>query len=324
MPPPPATRTSRCEYCFALLAPGPGGWRPAAVDAPEEPYLDPHLQRVWIGGHRYALLGRIAQGESTDVFLARRDGRLTERVLIKFLRTDGDEDLLENERRVLEFLEKSRFQGSQYFVPQLPQRIDSGLARLGKNGSEGNRRASVIRWRSGFVHSMNDVFATHSSGIVPEASVWMWKRMLELLGWIHKSGFVHGAILPQHTLIHARDHGVVFAGWSAAAAIGKPILAVNPQMREYYPDSVLQGAPASPRMDLAMSARVLLKALGGSTVRASSRVPEPLARLLENHARGDGQWGDDAWAVRDELDNTARRVFGPPKFIPFLMPGWKS
>lgn len=324
MPPPPATRTSRCGYCFALLAPGPGGWQPAAVDTAEEPYLDPHLQRVWLGGHRYALLGRLAQGESTDVFLARRDGRLTERVLIKFLRTDVDEDLLQNEWRVLETLEKSQYQGSPYFVPMLPQRIDSGVARLGKNGNEGDRRASVVRWRSGFVHTMNDVFAAHSSGILPEASVWMWKRMLEMLGWVHKNGFVHGAILPQHTLIHARDHGVVFAGWSAATAIGKPISVINPQLREYYPDLVWQGVAASPRIDLTMSARLVLKALGGSALRAPSRVPEALAKLLETQARGDWQWADDAWTVRDELDNTARRVFGPPKFIPFSMPGWKS
>lgn len=324
MPPPPATRTSRCGYCSALLAPGPGGWQPAAIDAHPEPLLDPHLHRVWVGGHRYALLGRIAQGESTDVFLARRDGRLTERVLIKFLRTDGDEDLLDNERRVIEALEKSRYQGAPYFVPLLPQRVDSGLARLGKNGNEGEKRASVVRWRSGFVHSMNDVFTTHSSGIIPEASVWMWKRMLEMLGWVHKSGFVHGAILPQHTLLHARDHGVVFVGWSAATAIGKNILALNPKAREYYPDFVWQGAPAIPRTDIAMSARIVLKALGGKVDRAPSRVPEPLARLLEGHANGTGHLPDDAWATRDDLDNTARQVFGPPKFFPFSMPGWKS
>ncbi len=324
MPPPPAARTQRCGYCSALLAPGPGGWLPAAAEAREEPLLDPHRDRVWIGGHRYALLGRLAQGESSDIFLARRDGRLTERVIIKVLRTSGDEDLLENEFRVLETLEKSHAQGAPYFSLMLPQRVDTGVARLGKHGSEGERRAAVYRWRSGFVHSMNDVFAAHNSGIIPEASVWMWKRMLETLGWVHKSGFVHGAILPQHTLVHARDHGVVFVGWSAAVSLGKRLLVTNPALREYYPDGVWQGAPATPRTDLTMSARVLLKALGGSVDRAPSRVPAPLARLLEKHARGEPHAPDDAWAVRDELDAVARQVFGPPKFIPFTMPGWKS
>lgn len=324
MPPPPATRTQRCGYCAALLAPGPGGWQAAPVNAQEEPILDPHRQRIWVGGHRYALYGRIAQGESSDVFLAQRDGRLTERVLVKLLRCDADQDLLDNERQVLESLGKSRAQGASYFTLMLPQHVDSGIARLGKRGDEGDRRASVLRWRSGFIHSMLDVFDAHSSGIMPESSVWMWKRMLETLGWVHKSGFVHGAILPQHTLVHARDHGIVFVGWSSAVPMGKPLVATNSALRAYYPDAVWQGAPASARTDLTMSARVLLKALGGSLDRAPSNVPEPLARLLEGHARGESRLPDDAWAVRDELDRIARQVFGPPKFIPFTMPGWKS
>ncbi len=324
MPPPPATRTQRCGYCNVVLAPGPGGWRPAAVDAHEDPILDPLRQRIWVRGHRYAVLGRIAQGESCDVFLARRDGRITESVLIKVLRADGDEGLLDNEQTVLEALEKSRAQGAPYFSSLVPQYVDSGTGRLGIRGDEGQRRISVMRWRSGFVHTMNDVFAAHPSGISPETSVWMWKRMLEIMGWVHKSGFVHGAILPQHTLVHARDHGIVFVGWSCAVALGKPLVATNALLREYYPDAVWQGGATSARTDITMSARLLLKALGGTANRAPSNTPAPLAQLLEGHAQGDQFLPNDAWAVRDMLDQTARKVFGPSRFIPFVMPGWKS
>jgi hypothetical protein len=294
------------------------------VDAREEPITDPHRMRIWVGGMRYAILGRIARGESCDVFLARRDGRLSERVLVKMLHTQDDADLLDNEQRALEMLEKSTAQGAPYFSGLLPQRVATGVARLGLRGDEGERRVSVMRWRSGFVHTFTDVFGAHSSGIAPEATVWMWKRMLENLGWVHKSGFVHGAILPQHTLVHARDHGVVFVGWSCSVPIGKKLPATSSAFREFYPDGVWQGAPAHTRTDLTMSARLLLKALGGSVDRAPSSIPGPLAQLLEGHARGDSRLPDDAWAVRDELDSVARRVFGPPKYIPFAMPGWKS
>lgn len=305
-----------------LLAPGPGGWRPAAADAQEEPLVDPLKERIWVRGHRYAILGRLAQGESTDVFVARRDGRLTEKVLLKVLRSHEDEGLLDNEQRVLEALEKSHAQGASYFSSMIPQRVDSGQGRLGLRGDQGQRRVVVFRWRSGFVHSMNDVFATHKSGILAESSVWMWKRMLETLGWVHKSGYVHGAILPQHTLVHSRDHGVAFVGWTTAVPIGNRLLAVNPEYRQYYPDEVFDGGRANERTDITMSARILLKALGGSMVQAPSNVPRPLGELLEGHARGDKFLPNDAWAVRDALDQTAGRVFGPPKFIPFSMPGW--
>jgi len=321
MPPPPSTRTQRCGYCSALLAPGPGGWRAAAVDPSEEPLLEPHRPRVWAGGLRYAILGRIARGEACDVFLARRDGRLTERVLIKILRSSGDADLLDREQRALETLEKSRAQGAPYFARLLPQRVDHGVLRLGMHGAEGERRASVFRFRSGFVHTMDDVFSAHPSGVSAETSVWLWKRILETLGWVHQSGLVHGALLPQHLLVHARDHGVAIVGWSCASSPGDKLPATNASLRAYYPDDVWRGEPASTRVDLCMSARVLLKALGGSVDRAPSSTPAPLARLLESHARGEARVAD-AWLVRDELDRVAREVFGPPRFVPFAMPGW--
>lgn len=320
LPPPSASRAQRCGYCAALLAPGPGGWKPVAQEAREEPLLDPERTRMWIGGHRYAVLGRIARGEGCDVFLGRRDGRLTERVLLKVLRAGGDLDLLEREQAVLASLAKSRASGSSHFTRLVPQRIAHGVARLGLHGEAGERRVSVMRWRSGFVHTMRDVLEVHRGGIEPAASVWMWKRVLEQLGWVHRSGWVHGAVLPEHLVVHARDHGVVLVGWSRAVPPGEPLVALTAGAEADYPRDAWAGAPVSARTDLAMSARVMLRALGGEPERAPSSVPAPLAALLEETARSPAS--DDAWALVDRLDATAREVFGPPRFVPFAMPGW--
>lgn len=320
LPPPPATRTQRCGYCATLLAPGPGGWQPAAQEVREEPLVDPERTRLWVGGLRYAVLGRIARGEGCDVFLARRDGRLTERVLIKVLRAGGDRDLLEREQVVLESLESSRAAGAPHFSRLIPQRVAHGVARLGLHGDGGERRVSVMRWRSGFVHTMGDVLDVHRSGVTPETSVWMWKRTLEQLGWVHRSGWVHGAVLPEHLIVHARDHGVVLVGWSRAVRPGEPLVAVTAGAEAMYPRGVWEGAPVSTRTDLAMSARVVLRVLGGEPERAPGSVPAPLASLLEETARGEGE--GDAWALKDRLDAAAREAFGPPRFVPFEMPGW--
>lgn len=274
MPPPSATRSERCKFCSMLLAPGPGGWRAAPADAPEEPLLDPHLPRLWVGGLRYAVMGRL-RGR---VYRARRDARITEHVLLKF----GERDRLEREQTVLAELERSEVQGAAHFTRLLPQRVDHGVARLGMNGRDGESFCTVLRWRSGFVHTFEDVLEVHSSGVAPEHSVWMWKRILELLGWVHRNGIVHGAIRPEHLILHARDHGVVLAGWSSAT----------------------RGAPGA---DLAASAAVIQRVIGAEP-------PAPLARLL--HEAGSAS---DAWALKDRLDAVAREVFGPPRFVPFEM-----
>jgi len=137
------------------------------------------------------------------------------------------------------------------------------------------------------VHTFADVAAAHPHGIPAAASVWLWKRVLEQLGWVHRAGFAHGALSAPHLLVHARDHGVALLGWSHA---------VPP-------------TPSARAADLAASAHCVL------TLLRDGATPEPLARLLRTPA-------DDAWQVRDQLDATARQVFGPPKYIPLPMPGW--
>jgi hypothetical protein len=144
-----------------------------------------------------------------------------------------------------------------------------------------------MRWRSGFIHTFDDVFSAYSGGIPPESSIWMWKRMLELLGWVHRSGWSHGAVTPAHLLLHARDHGVVLVGWSRATPT--------------------RNAAA----DISATASVLQRALG------SQRVPAALADLLAQTVKSPPS---DAWALKEALDRTARDAFGPPKYIPFAMP----
>jgi len=292
LPAPSATRTERCKFCSLLLAPGPGGWRAAPADVPEEPLLEPHLPRLWVGGFRYAVRGRLAHGDASDVYRARRDARLTEHVLLKIARTEADVARLEREQETLTTLEQSRVQGAAHFTRLLPQRVDHGIARLGMNGRDGECRCTVLRWRSGFVHTFEDVLRAYGSGVPAESSVWMWKRVLELLGWVHENGIIHGAINASHMLLHARDHGVLLCGWSSAAR-------------------------GEPKTDLAMSARAILQALGGTAT------PEPLASLLQVHANQEAGAETNAWALKDRLDAVAREVFGPPRFVAFEMPGWR-
>jgi len=88
---------------------------------------------------------------------------------------------------------------------------------------------------------------------------------------------------------------------------------------------VWAGGPASRATDLAMSARCVLWLVGSGQLRdASSSMPAPLAALLMRCAGDDaGGWGD-GWALRDELDRVAREAYGPPRYVPFPMPGWGS
>jgi hypothetical protein len=274
--------------------------------------------RVQVAGFSYRVLGRIAQGESTDVFLAERAQSITERVILKVLRHDADADFVEREWHALSTLHRES--PADEMKRRLPALV--GRGKLVMDGAEGPL-AVVMRASSGFVDTFHDVRRTYPAGVDGRHAVWMWRRTLELLAGLHQSGWTHGAVLPQHLVVHARDHGVMLVGWSCAArASGRePLPAVSTVSRECYPSALRAGSPPSPATDITMSARCIAYLLGGSASRVPPSVPRPVAALIEEHAQGIG--GGDAWAIRQELSDAARQAYGPPRYHPLPMPGWR-
>jgi hypothetical protein len=313
-----------CTFCDrSLLVMPPMAGAPPAPDT--EPVRDPELARIELAGQRFAVLGRLAQGESTEVFLARTDRRLSERVVLKVLRAPGDADLLTREWTALEALHQSDAQGAPYFTLLLPQPVAHGLATLADGGTS---LATAFRWRSGFVHTLDDVCRVYPRGVEPKVGVWLWKRLLELLGWVHRAGFAHGALVPRHLLVHPKDHGVVLCGWSCARrwGLGDPLPARVAEARECYPEALWQGGPSTVETDLAMAARCVIRALGGEAGRGEPprSTPEPLARLLRAHARLEVGRAADAWELKEQVVAAAREALGHTGYQPLHMPGWPA
>src|SRR5207237_753542 len=80
-----------------------------------ERWNDRGLPRVGVAGRLYVVLGKLGEGDGSDVFLARRDALLTEMVVLKVARALADQDLLDREWSALEALSRSEAKGSDYF-----------------------------------------------------------------------------------------------------------------------------------------------------------------------------------------------------------------
>ncbi|MCY0996831.1 hypothetical protein OWM54_06720 [Myxococcus sp. MISCRS1] len=324
--PPPASANGilTCAYCGAMVsAKGVAVWPKPARPADDPPFA-PDRPRVTVAGTRYVLLGRLGQGDSCDVFLARRDARITEMVVLKVARALSDGDLVAREYEILEELQGSSAQGAEHFTRLLPQPVARGKV---KDPVGTARPAAVYRWMSGFQHSLTELRQVSPEGIDPRAAVWMWKRALEVLGFVHRAGYVHGAVLPPHLLVHPRDHGVMLVGWSNATRYHSTLALPSASVAhpDFYPEALLDGATPSPATDLAMLARCLAWVLGGTaaTGLAPSKVPAPLVALLRDQARLQGGARVDAWSVKEEVSRAALEAFGPPRFVPFTLPGWR-
>lgn len=305
-----------CEYCKSEVTIE----RYAVKAADYRRTLDDYVGAVGpdivtLENARFRVLERIATGHSSDVWRAERATRLSERVIIKILRDPADEPLLRNEQAVLLELANSNAKGTDFFAAFLPQRVGFGR---GSGAHAGDRSSAVFREPAGFSHTLAGVQRAYPGGIDARHLVWVWRRSLELLGWLHLSGFVHGAVLPEHLLINARDHAVRLVGYSCAGRPGTPLAAVSPKDRALYPEALLNGGELSALADRTMLARVLLQAWGGNPLRAGDAIPVELANLLEREASGAGTL--DAWALSEEVSAAAKHCFGAPKFVTLRLP----
>jgi len=264
-----------------------------------------------IGQSHWATRQFIARGEISDVYRAERARRPTERVLLKVLREPRDDPLFDREWEVLDKLQRSDSPGAAFFTTLVPQPVVRGLV---DSGPYQGRRAMAFRWASGFGATIEGVRQAYPQGIDPRIAIWMWRRILELLTFLHRSGVAHGAVLPPHILVEDGDHGIRLVGYSAAGESGTPLATFCSRFEPFYPARRL-----SPGADLRMSARSIAFVLGGEGAGGDvpASVPELLADLIRKVA-ADG--ADDAWNVRESLGKMARVLYGPPSFHPLMMP----
>lgn len=308
-----------CPFCKATVSDdGPvvfaDAFRKALADL-DAPGGDP-LPRVRVAGLPYRLFGRVARGESSDVFLAERAHPTTERVVIKVLRSASDMDLLDREWRTITAMHADDPPGA----PQFGRRLPAPVARGRIEGTD--RQALIYRAPSGFVDTFEDVMRAYPRGLPGVHAVWMWRRILELLGWVHDFGFVHGAILPAHCLVHARDHGVILVGWSCAARIADraPIPAYRESLKHLYPEELLSGQPISAATDLVMTARNIGLLLGKGTLGWPSEVPSSIRALVDACWSARALPTLSAWEMKRLVGEAAHQAYGPPRFHRFQMP----
>jgi serine/threonine protein kinase len=270
---------------------------------------------VRLGNTGYRVLGHLGRGASSEVFLIERAHRLRERLVLKVLRAPADAEWLMHEADILRSLQSSTVDGAAHFTARLPEPTWQGELAL----PGGPRAALALRWAPGHTHELMRVMDEQLAELDPRHTIWVAKRVLEVLAWIHRCGVGHGAVLPEHLIVNARDHGVRLVGFSAARRLGQPLALLAEGREPFYPRSLLAGGAVTARTDLAQLGRSLIAALGGDPAsgKLPERVPAELARLLQELAEPPEDDGpaDAALSALDRLTQVARRVFGPPRFI---------
>ncbi|MFA1547369.1 molecular chaperone DnaJ [Actinomadura chokoriensis] len=263
--------------------------------------------------HTYRLDGDPIGGDLAELYAARSEtGR---EVLLKMPRDPRDSDLVEREAVALRQLHDD---GDGRFLPYVPRLVESFTHRDAATGAR--RRVNVIAALDGF-HSLAAVQAAFPDGVDPRDAAWMWRRLLVGLGFAHRAGVLHGAVLPEHVMIHPERHGLVLVDWCYSVpgchARTDPSGRVPAMVARHagrYPPEVPGRRPASPATDIHMATRCMTGLMGdkappamrsfarGCTLPAQSRRPS------------------DAWRLLAELDELLERLYGRRRFRPFHLP----
>jgi LSD1 subclass zinc finger protein len=308
-------RSVVCAYCQSTVQVDPSAVSAArfheALAAWNSPETHGYTSAWRIGQGHWATRRLLARGEISDVYLAERARWPTERVVLKILRDPENALLFDREWDVLVKLQRSEAPGAALFTTLVPQPVVRGLV---EDGPHRGRRAMAFRWATGFRETLEGVRRAYPHGIDPQVSIWMWRRALELLGFLHRSGVVHGAVVPPHILVEDGEHGIRLVGYSAAGESGTPLATLCGRFEPFYPARRL-----SPGADVAMSARSIAYVLGGGGAGTDvpATVPEPLADLIRKVA---SVGAENAWDVRERIGEVARALYGPPSFHPLTMP----
>lgn len=301
-----AWRMVCCPYCAATVTRSPSvvesrGFHEAWLrqrNRARERYTGAGRQIVW-RQQSFLILKPIGQGEHSEVFLAERMDPFPERVVLKLARPTAPAGALAREAQTLKALQDIDGPTAPFHRPLLPEPIAWGEL----DDPTAPREILVLRHPTGYWGSLDQVLGYHSGGIDPRHGVWLWRRALDILAYVHQAGWRHGQLSPDHWLVHPRDHGVRLLGWSSA----HPYASHEDQA-----------------MDLRQTAWALRWLLAGQQSANTTepalppRLPAPLADLLARCCAGHGATlAEGARGIDRQLQEAARAAFGPPRFIPF-------
>lgn len=237
---------------------------------------------VTLAGGHWAVGPRVGRGEISDVHLAIRARFPSETVAMRILRDPAEAPRMARAASVLSALQAAPDQALAARVPQL-------VAYEGRH--------LLTRWPYHHTRTLAQV------GRIPaRPAAWVWRRILEALAFVHRAGFVHGAIIPPHVLIEAGEHGARLVGFGNAGRHGDPLDGRAAAWAAIYPSTTL-----SIRDDLRMSARTVLAV----TPESTGSFGDLLRRVADDGA-------DDAWALRQAVGAAADSTFGKPAFCPIL------
>ena len=266
--------------------------------------------------HRYTLGPTLATGDIAVLRTARCEPRPAHTgpaldAVLKIPRAAADNDLMEREAEALARLTSHGDRRHHAYAPTL---LGSFRHHEAADPAAEPRRVNALVRLDGF-HPLTDVHQAYPDGLDPRDAAWIWRRLLVALGYAHRAGVRHGAVLPEHVLVHPAQHGLVLLDWCYSGTGGYvPAPALVERHRDWYPPEVTARRPVTEATDIHLASRCVEHLMG-------EQAPKALRAFIAGcPLPAEARRPHDAWKLLAELDELLERLFGPRTFRPFRLP----
>lgn len=263
----------------------------------------PHCTPLEIG--KYKVRRKPIVGDIADIYYVEGASRL-----VKVARIYDDNDLMRAEARALQLLDG------------ISGPVRDGapiLAETFQISGSRKREVNVINDFPGFVTAEQ---VRNKMVVDNRTTVWMFKRILSLLTWVHHFKLVHGAILPPHVLFYPdndghigmdpRKHSIRLIDWcySVDFTSRTRLSSWVPAWKDHYPPELIAKSSISPASDIYMAAK-LIRYL-------SEKMPDSLENVITKCLDPDpAKRYQKAEDVMEEWVGAATAVYGKPKWHDF-------
>jgi hypothetical protein len=174
--------------------------------------------------------------------------------------------------------------------------------------------------------SLSAIHDAYPGGLDPKDAAWIWRRLIAqaLAGQV--LGVVHGAIVPDHVLVHPGTHEPLHLGW--VHSVEQPeerqarLTTVIDRWRDWYPKEVFAREIPTLQTDLYMVGKTMLYLAGGNM--AQNQLPrhyptvmkDVVAQLIVADARSRPR---DGHALLRTFTHSIRALWGTT-FRPLTLP----
>lgn len=287
--------------------------------------------------YTYTILERIYSGGTCGIFqgIAQAKNGSAARVVIRVPHTHEDNDLMEREAQALGLISKklksltadpqAKALGDKFSL-RLPKFLESF-----KIQEPGNNEKRVInsfmklpQLESGWF-TLEEIRKQYPDGVESRIMTFIWNRILEGLTLAHAAGVVHGALTPNHIMVHAKEHHGNIIDWTASCRTGSidKVPYMDKRYACFFPEEIaLQNITPSPASDIYMSAWNMVYLLGGDPTEQAipshieATIKDFLNRCVQPKKHRRPQSVD---AVYKEFRQITKTLWGSRKFVELAM-----